>query len=306
MRRVLLATSQNRWLNERAPRYRFVQLAAARFMPGEDMEQALGAARNLQTHGIGSILTQLGENLTNAAEAEEVTRHYLRVIDRVKQLGQDVEISVKPTQLGLDQSAQQCLQNLEKLASRAAEQLGNFVWIDMEGTAYTDRTLELFRKVRERHASVGVCLQSYLYRTPKDLASLLPLGGGIRLVKGAYREPPEVAYRRKKDVDESYMRLALQLLSPQARQRTRAAFGTHDLKLIERISRAAQESKLAKSDVEFELLFGIQRTQQIRLAQEGYRVRVLISYGSQWFPWFMRRLAERPANLGFLVRNLFS
>ncbi len=306
MRRVLLATSQNRWLNERAPRYRFVQRAAARFMPGEDIEQALDAARNLQAHGIGSILTQLGENLTNAAEADAVTRHYLRVIDRVKQLGQDVEISVKPTQLGLDQSAQQCVQNLEKLASRAAEQLGNFVWIDMEGTAYTDRTLELFRKVRERHANVGVCLQSYLYRTPKDLASLLPLGGGIRLVKGAYREPPELAYPQKKDVDESYLRLALQLLSPQARQGTRAAFGTHDLKLIERIARAAQESKLAKSDVEFEFLYGIQRTQQIRLAQEGYRIRVLISYGSQWFPWFMRRLAERPANLGFLVRNLFS
>jgi proline dehydrogenase len=293
-------------LKDRAPRYRFVQRAAARFMPGEDMEQALEAARNLQAHGIGSILTQLGENLTNTAQAEQVTTHYLGVIDRVKQLGQDVEISIKPTQLGLDQSAQQCLESLERLASRTAEQLGNFVWIDMEGSAYTDRTLELFQKARERHPNVGICLQSYLYRTPKDLAALLPLGGGIRLVKGAYREPPEIAYPRKKDVDESYMRLALQLLSPQARQRTRAAFGTHDLKLIERIALAANESKLAKRDVEFELLYGIQRTQQIRLAQEGYRVRVLISYGSQWFPWFMRRLAERPANLGFVVRNLFS
>jgi proline dehydrogenase len=306
MRRVLLATSQNRWLKDRAPRYRFIQRAAARFMPGEDMEQALEAARNLQAHGIGSILTQLGENLTNTAEAEQVTAHYLRVIDRVKQLGQDVEISIKPTQLGLDQSPRQCLENLERLASHAAEQLGNFVWIDMEGSAYTDRTLELFQKARERHPNVGVCLQSYLYRTPTDLAALLPLGGGIRLVKGAYREPPEIAYPRKKDVDESYMHLALQLLSPQARQRMRPAFGTHDLKLIERIALAANESKLAKRDVEFELLYGIQRTQQIRLAQEGYRVRVLISYGSQWFPWFMRRLAERPANLGFVVRNLFS
>lgn len=306
IRKALLATSQNRWLKERAPRYRFVQRAAARFMPGEDMEQALAAARILQGQRVSSILTQLGENLTSVAEAKDVTQHYLRVLDRVKALRLDVEISIKPTQLGLDQNERECLQNLEILAEHAAQQLGNFVWIDMEGSAYTDRTLELFQKARQRHANLGVCLQSYLYRTPKDLEALLPLGGGIRLVKGAYREPPEIAYPRKRDVDESYMRLAERLLTPEARQRTRAAFGTHDLKLIQRISQQAQKLGLPSAEVEFELLYGIQRAEQLRLARDGYRVRVLISYGSQWFPWFMRRLAERPANIGFVVRNLFS
>src|SRR5262249_31774431 len=153
----------------------------------------------------------------------------------------DVEISIKPTQLGLDQSEKKCLENLEALVEHSEQQLGNFVWIDMEGSAYTDRTLQLFQKARQRHSNVGVCLQSYLYRTSKDLESLLAIGGGIRLVKGAYREPPEIAYPRKRDVDESYMRLAERLLSPEARQRIRAAFGTHDLKVIQRISQQAEK-----------------------------------------------------------------
>jgi proline dehydrogenase len=275
-------------------------------MPGEDVEHALEAARRLQENRIGAILTQLGENITDAPEAEQVTNHYLGVKDRVRQLGLDAEISVKLTQLGLDLNTEHCLQNVQKLAARAS-QLGTFLWIDMEGSAYTDRTLDVFRRVREQHPKVGVCLQSYLYRTVKDLAELLPLGGGIRLVKGAYREPPELAYPRKKDVDENYFRLAQQLLSPQARQTgIRAAFATHDLRLIQRIQRAAEEASLSPSEVEFEFLYGIQRAEQTRLAQGGYRVRVLISYGSQWFPWFIRRLAERPANIVFLVRNMFS
>jgi proline dehydrogenase len=306
MRRVLLAASQNQWLAQRAPQYGFVRKAVQRFMPGEDVSSALEAARGLQENRIATILTQLGENVKNAHEAEAVTRHYLDVLERVQAQKLDAAISVKLTQLGLDLDADGCLANVQRLAKRARE-LGNFLWIDMEGSAYTNATLELYRRVRAQHPDVGVCLQAYLYRTEKDLADLLPLCPAIRLVKGAYNEPPDLAYPRKKDVDENYFRLTRQLLDPGVRKAgTRAGFATHDLRLIQKIEQVAQELQLPKESVEFQLLYGIQRAEQVRLAQAGYRVRVLISYGSQWFPWYMRRLAERPANLTFVIRNMFS
>ena len=306
MRRVLLAASQNQWLAQRAPEYGFVRKAVQRFMPGEDVSSALEAARALQESRIATILTQLGENVKNAGEAEAVTRHYVDVLERVQAQKLDAAISVKLTQLGLDLDADGCLANVQRLAKRARE-LGNFLWIDMEGSAYTNATLELYRRVRAQHPDVGVCLQAYLYRTEKDLADLLPLGPAIRLVKGAYNEPPALAYPRKKDVDENYFRLARKLLDPEVRKAgTRAGFATHDLRLIQKIEQVVQELGLPKESVEFQLLYGIQRAEQVRLAQAGYRVRVLISYGSQWFPWYMRRLAERPANLTFVIRNMFS
>src|SRR5262249_11187232 len=306
MRRILLATSQNEWLARRAPQYRFVRKAAQRFMPGEDVSQALEAARALQKNRIATILTQLGENVKDAGEAEAVTRHYLDVMGRVEAQKLDAVISVKLTQLGLDLDAERCFASVKRLVERAKE-LGTFVWIDMEGSAYTDATLQLYRRIRAQHPNVGVALQAYLYRTEKDLNDLLPLAPTIRLVKGAYNEPPELAYPRKKDVDENYFRLAQRLLDPEVRKAgTRAGFATHDLRLIQRIEHAAQEQGLSKELLEFQLLYGIQRSEQVRLAQAGYRVWVLISYGSQWFPWFMRRLAERPANLTFLMRNLLS
>lgn len=306
MRRMLIATSQNQWLAQRAPRYRFVRRAVKRFMPGEDVSQALDAARALQEKRISTILTQLGENVEDLEQAEGVTRHYLDVLDRVAAQKLDAAISVKPTQLGFDSNPDACLANVERLLQRA-EQLGNFVWIDMEGSPYTDGTLKLYRQVRPRHRDVGVAIQSYLYRTEKDLAELLPVAPSLRLVKGAYNEPPQLAYPRKKDVDDNYWRLAQRLLTPEAfKDGTRPAFATHDTKLIQKVEQLAEQHGYSKPSVEFQLLYGIQRAEQVRLAQAGYRVRVLISYGSQWFPWYMRRLAERPANLGFLVRNLFS
>ena len=306
IRRALLAGSQNQWLAQRAPKYGFVRKAVQRFMPGEDASQALEAARALQDNRIATILTQLGENVKDAGEAEAVTRHYLQVLDRVKEQKLDAVISVKLTQLGLDLNADSCFTNVRRLVERANE-LGNFVWIDMEGSAYTDATLQLYRRVRAQHANVGVCLQSYLYRTEKDLADLLPIAPVIRLVKGAYREPPALAYPRKKDVDANYFRLGQRFLDPEVRKAgTRVGFATHDLRLIQKIEELAQQLRIPKESVEFQLLYGIQRPEQLRLAQSGYRVRVLISYGPQWFPWYMRRLAERPANLTFLMRNPFS
>jgi Proline dehydrogenase len=303
VRSVLLAGSESRWLRERAPRYGFVRSAVSRFMPGETVEAALDATRAL---GVGTVLTQLGENVRDLEQARGVTRHYLDVLDRVHRGGLDVEVSIKLTQLGLDLSREECEKNLLALIERARA-LSNWIWIDIESTAYTDATLDIYRRMRAAHANVGVCIQAYLYRTAEDVKTLLPLGGGLRLVKGAYREPPDKAFPKKSDVDENYFRLAEQLLSPDARARgVRAIFGTHDPVLIRRIEELGRFSNLPPEALEFQMLYGIRRQEQERLAKAGHRFRVLISYGDAWFPWYMRRLAERPANVLFVVRSLFS
>jgi proline dehydrogenase len=303
VRSILLAGSESRWLMERAPRLRFVRSAVSRFMPGETVEAALDATRAL---GVGTVLTQLGENVHDLEQARGVTRHYLDVLDRVRRESLDVEVSIKLTQLGLDLSREECERNLLSLVERARA-LSNWIWIDMEGTAYTDTTLDIARRARAANPNVGVCVQAYLYRTAADIRSLIALGSGIRLVKGAYREPPDKAFPKKGDVDENYFRLAEQLLSGDSRAKgVRAIFGTHDPVLIRRIEELARSSGLPPEALEFQLLYGIRRQEQERIAKAGYRFRVLISYGGAWFPWYMRRLAERPANVLFVVRNLFA
>jgi proline dehydrogenase len=303
VRIALLAGSESRWLRERATRWRFVRGAVSRFMPGETVEEALEASRAL---GVGTVLTRLGENVRDIGQAQEVTRHYLDVLDRVARDRLDVEISVKLTQLGLDLSREESEKNLSALIERARA-LSNWIWIDMEGTAYTDVTLDIARRARVVSANVGVCVQSYLYRTAADLKSLIALGSGVRLVKGAYREPPDKAFPKKSDVDENYFKLAALLLSAEARaQGVRAIFGTHDPVLIRRIEDLGRSSNLPAEALEFQMLYGISRQEQERLAGAGYRFRVLISYGEAWFPWYMRRLAERPANVLFVVKNLFA
>jgi proline dehydrogenase len=306
MRSVFLAGSQSRWLRERAVKYRFVHRAVSRFMPGEDLDAALAAANDLKPKRIGSVLTYLGENVKDLGEAEQVTRHYLEVLARSKDAALDAEISVKLTQLGLDLGPAACETGLMTLVERAAAN-ATWVWIDMESSAYTDATLDMYRRARERFANVGVCVQAYLRRTEQDLKTLIPLGGGLRLVKGAYREPPEKAYPSKRDVDANYFSLATRLLGRDARQAgVRAIFGTHDPILIRRIEKAGQEANLRPDQLEFQMLYGIRRDEQARLAAAGHRFRVLISYGDAWFPWYMRRLAERPANVLFVVKNLFA
>lgn len=303
LRSVLLAGSESRWLRERAPRYGFVRKAVSRFMPGETVDAALDATRAL---GVGTVLTQLGENVRDLEQARAVTRHYLDVLDRVRQGGLDVEVSIKLTQLGLDLSREECEKNLLTLIERARA-LSNWIWIDIESTAYTDATLDIYRKMRADHPNVGVCIQAYLYRTAEDLKTLLPLGGGLRLVKGAYREPPDRAFPKKSDVDENYFGLAMQLLSTDARAKGgRAIFGTHDPVLIRRIEELGRSLNLPPEAIEFQMLYGIRRQEQERLARAGHKFRVLISYGDAWFPWYMRRLAERPANVLFVVKNLFA
>lgn len=305
MRSVFLAGSQNTWLRERLPRYAFMRKAVARFMPGEEVGDALAAARKLQEVGIATVFTRLGENVTDASEAESVTAHYLGVLDQIQSSGLRTEVSVKLTQLGLDLNKELCYANLTRINARAGPQ--STVWIDMEASNYVDVTLELFRRVHANHPKAGVCLQAYLYRTAADLATLIPLGAAIRLVKGAYKELPDIAFPKKRSVDENFFALSKKLLSEDARRAgVRAAIATHDTNLIRRIADYAAAQGVSKDQYEFQMLYGIQRAEQIRLAQGGWKSVVLVAYGSYWFPWYMRRLAERPANVFFVLRNMFS
>src|SRR5437762_13026794 len=305
MRTFFLTCAQSRWLREQAPRYRFVRRTVSRFMPGETVSDALAAAAALREQSIGTIFTQLGENVSDLTEAEQVTVHYLDVLDRIRSQGLRTEVSVKLTQLGLDLNPELCYTNLVRIIEHAGTR--SVVWIDMEASNYVDPTLTLYRRAKLVYPNVGVCLQAYLFRTAKDLASLVPLGAAIRLVKGAYKEPPNVAFPRKKDVDENYFALARQLLSDEARAAgVRAAMATHDLALIRRITDYVESNKLGMSAIEFQMLYGIQREEQRRLAREGWKSIVLVAYGSYWFPWYMRRLAERPANVFFVLRSLFA
>lgn len=302
-RSTLLWASENRWLREHGSRFGFVRGAVRRFMPGEDVGAALDASRAL---GVGTVLTHLGENLQSGREAEEVARDYLDVLQRIRAGSLDVEISVKLTQLGLDFSREECARHLHALIE-SAKALGNWVWVDMESTAYTDVTLEIYRRARERFPNTGLCVQAYLYRTAEDLKPLIALGSGVRLVKGAYKEPADKAFPKKADVDENYFRLAVALLSPEARAKgVRPIFGTHDPILIRRIEEHARAQKLPPEALEFQMLYGIRRSEQERLAKAGYRFRVLISYGEAWWAWYMRRLAERPANVLFVVKTMFA
>ncbi|MEJ2502590.1 MAG: proline dehydrogenase family protein [Gemmatimonadota bacterium] len=292
MRAALLRMSRSesieRWVKSRE----FARAAVRRFMPGEELGDALEAAGRMTRRGLGIVLTELGENVTTPEQATAAATDYARALDRIADRSLDAEISVKPTHLGLDLGPDVARENVALLA-RAADTADSMVWVDMEDSSYVDRTLELVRSVREKSNRIGVCLQAYLHRTPDDLAALMedpPVR--VRLVKGAYREPPEHAIQRKKDVDERYHDLAATILRDRDYVSDAVpAFGTHDDRLIERIR-------------EFHMLYGIRGDLQEWLTAAGAEVRVLISYGAHWYPWYLRRLAERPANLWFVAKQL--
>lgn len=276
-------------------------------MPGEQVEDALRASEELRQEGIATVIGRLGENITAPAEADDVTRHYLDVLQTIGGLDLDTTITVKPTQLGLDIDYERCVANVERIVAQAAP-LGKVVWIDMEYSGYVERTIGLFNRVREKHNNMGICLQAYLHRTPADLEALLRSTTAIRLVKGAYREAPDVAIQKKRDVDSAYMKLTNRLIEEAATGRevgSPPAIATHDLDIIARIQKILRDRDIPNDAFEFQMLYGIQREHQSRLARQGYKVRTLVSYGTAWFPWYMRRLAERPANVLFLLRNLF-
>jgi proline dehydrogenase len=304
-RTVLLKISDNQWLRANGTKLPFVRRAVSKFMPGESFDDMLTAARTMAGQGVYAVFTRLGENVKDRSEADAVAHHYLEVINHIRTLGVSCEPSIKLTQLGLDIDREFAYSHLRSLAARA-QSAGSYLWVDMEQSSYVDVTLDLTRRLRSEFPAVGVCLQSYLFRTRQDLEDMTSRGIGVRLVKGAYNEPPAVAFPKKSDVDANYLALAQTMISAGARAAgSRAVFGTHDLDLIAAIRNHAQSTGVKPAEYEFHMLYGIQRPAQLRLAQEGAAVRVLIAYGEYWFPWYMRRLAERPANVWFVVKSLF-
>ena len=303
MRSLLLWCAQNRWLSTHVPRWGFARRAVKRFMPGDQFDDALKAAIAFKALGVGSLFTRLGENVRDLSEARANVEHYESVLLTAYAAGIDAEISVKPTQLGLDIDVDAAYANLERLA-RAAAKAKIFLWLDMEGSDYTQATLDLYRRLRAAHTRTGVCLQAYLYRTAEDALGLMELKPAIRLVKGAYAEPPERAFTAKKDVDANYLALCSLLLAEVKRGQLRLVLGTHDVELIARATHFARALGLENAQVEVNMLYGIRTDQQVRLAAEGYVVKDLIAYGDAWYQWYLRRLAERPANVTFVARQL--
>jgi proline dehydrogenase len=304
MRHLLLWMARNRLLKRWLPRLWFVRRATRRFMPGETMEEALDAAEAFRPDGIGVLFTHLGENLDDLGDAQAVADRYHDLLDKIAARGLDAELSVKPTQLGLDLDRAASLGHLADLARHAAES-DRLLWLDMEGSAYTDATLDLYRSLKETHPNVGICLQAYLRRTPADVNALLPLKPAIRLVKGAYDEPSAIAFRRRHEVSAAYQALCVLMLPHAARGELRLGLGTHDTALVERVAEYAAGAGMSRDAFEIEMLYGIRADQQRRLVAEGYRVLTLIAYGEAWYPWYMRRLAERPANVAFALRQIF-
>jgi len=303
LRKVLLWFARNAWLRERLPKLPFMQKAVRKFMPGESIDDALGAAVDLQVLGIGTIYTKLGEAITEPEQAQAVVDHYLELLRRIKAAEIDGEISVKPTQLGLDIDEDVCFGHLRTLAA-AAEADGSYLWIDMEDSSYVDRTLDLYQRLRATHPRTGICLQAYLRRTAKDVERLLTINPAIRLVKGAYDEPREVAFKSKREVDANYLATAVTLLRESRTRSIRLGLGTHDVELVEQIASHAAAAGVGKDGFEIAMLFGIRAKEQRRMRRAGYRVQTLIAYGAAWYPWYMRRLAERPANVLFALRQL--
>lgn len=303
MRSILLRASESPQLAKRLPNYPFARRAVRRFMPGESEEDALKECAVLAPRGLGTVLTRLGENITQLEEASAVTSHYAAVLADIQRRALPTHISIKLTQLGLDIDAEQATGSVTALMRHASP---DPIWIDMESSRYTDVTLDIFRHARAADENVGLCVQSYLRRTAHDLATLLPDTTAIRVVKGAYKESADIAFAKKADVDENFILLARMLLERVKRGAIGnvPAFATHDVAIIRRITAMADQLGVARTDYEFQLLYGINKAEQERLAREKYRVRVLISYGSAWFAWYMRRLAERPANVWFVVKSL--
>jgi proline dehydrogenase len=303
LRKVLLWAALNPWLGERLPNLPFMRKAVHRFMPGEEIADALGAAVDLQVLGIGTLYTKLGEAITDPSGAQAVATHYMGLLEQLKAAEIDGELSVKPTQLGLDIDEDLCFGHLRHLAA-AAEAQGSYLWIDMEDSSYVDRTLDLYQRLRASHGNTGICLQAYLRRTAKDIERLLPLGPAIRLVKGAYDEPKDVAFKSKKEVDANYLGLAVTMLRESRTRSMRVGLGTHDVDLIEQIAVHAAAAGVSKDAFEVQMLYGIRAREQRRLARSGYKVQTLIAYGDAWYRWYMRRLAERPANVLFAMRQM--
>jgi len=295
------------WLSEQPRIFKFVRsnrLArrfAARFVAGETVATAVAAVRDLNAHGVTASLDLLGESVASAAEAGHARDTYLESLAAIRAAGVDANVSVKLTQMGLDIDERLCLENVGAIIVQAKTQQ-SFVRVDMEGSAYTETTLRLFAdKLYPAYGNaVGVVLQSYLHRTERDVDAMIAMGARVRLCKGAYKEPPSVAYPRKADVDASYIRCLEQLLA----RGHYPGIATHDERILAHAQAYARGQGIPPERFEFQMLYGVRRDLQTKLRREGWRVRVYVPFGTHWYPYLMRRLAERPANIAFIVGNV--
>jgi proline dehydrogenase len=300
LRALLLRLSESQRLAQWVMRNAASRRMAQRFVAGKSLEEAVAAARVLNRAGRMVSLDYLGESVASEAEARRAAETYRSIFDRIAAEKLDANVSLKLTQLGLDLNASLCEELLESVVA-LAERYGNFVRIDMEGSAYTQRTIDLCKRMRAKSSAVGTVLQSYLYRSEQDANDLIRIGCRIRLCKGAYQEPPEVAFPKKADVDANYIKL-MKLLLPSGIYH---GIATHDPRMIAATEEFVASNGIARDQFEFQMLYGIRTDLQDKLNHEGYRLRVYVPFGQDWFPYFMRRLAERPANLTFFLRNLF-
>jgi proline dehydrogenase len=300
VRSFFLFLSHLKWLRKWMETSSLARRLSTRFVAGETLDQALAVARTLNAEGITVTLDHLGESVSTLEEAAEARDVYLRTLDAIHTNGIQANVSLKLTQFGLDLSYEQCLANVDQLVRRAAE-LSSFVRVDMESSDYTDRTLDLVNTLHARYGAVGIVIQSYLHRSESDVDKLSAAKIRVRLCKGAYLEPDTVAFPRKADVDRNYLELTRYLLLKGAYP----ALATHDEALIRQTCRFVTERKIPRDSFEFQMLYGIRRDLQRRLVKDGYRVRLYVPFGMAWYPYYMRRLAERPANVLFMLRNLF-
>ncbi len=305
LRQAFLFLSEQPALKDFALRFRAAEEMAFRFVAGETLGEAIRAVRELNQRGLRVTLDHLGENVLSREGAERATETYLGIFDEIDLTGVDANISVKLTQLGLAQSDDFCFENLRRIVEHAGEH-DNSVEVDMEGSEYTQRTLDIYYRLRGAgFENVGAVVQAYLYRTEVDIERLIECGTKVRLCKGAYDEPPEIAFPEKADVDRNFVRLTQLLFSPSARERgVVPAIATHDGDMIMAAKQAARQNDWTAEEFEFQMLYGVRRKLQQSLADEGYQVRVYVPYGTEWYPYFMRRMAERPANVMFVARAI--
>jgi proline dehydrogenase len=300
-RSALIYLSRQEWLKEFAARFGLFKKLTTRFIAGENIEEAVAAIRDLNAHGCSASFDHLNESVGSIAETEMEVREYLDVLARIDETGIDSNVSIKLSQFGLEIDPELAYRNARRIVEDAARR-GNFVRVDMEGSSVTQATIDLFKRLRAEFGlnDVGIVLQSYLFRTMDDARDLLKIPARIRLCKGAYNEPPEVAYPAKKDVDDNYVRVMQLLLASGVYH----GIATHDPKMIDATIDFVQREGIGKDAFEFQMLYGIRRDLQLQLAGDGYRMRVYVPYGKHWYPYFMRRLAERPANIWFVLRNM--
>ena len=300
-RSALIYLSRQEGLKEFAARFKPFKKLTTRFIAGENIGEAVAAIRQVNARGCTASFDHLNESVTSIAETEAEVSEYLDVLARIDETGIESNVSIKLTQFGLEIDPELAYRNARRVVEDAARR-GNFVRIDMEGSNVTQATIDVFRRLRAEFGlnDVGIVLQSYLYRTMDDARAVLQIPARIRICKGAYNEPPEVAYPDKKDVDHNYVRVMQLLLQSGVYH----GIATHDPKMIDATIDFAQKEGIGKAAFEFQMLYGIRRDLQEQLAHDGYRMRVYVPYGKHWYPYFMRRLAERPANVLFLAKNL--